>query len=167
MTEIGKQSVRQRNEKVPAGKIHIKHKPAIVLLTIQSKVKRRPKHTLTFIGLPSLILGYIQFNLLTPWLRNEQAFLSICVHVAVHLLGLCTPVHRIDLGEVTPQRFPGFHLDAAHHGDPCRRLLQRCVLHGLPGGLRGKRTNRLLANFSCDVIIIIKRHDSRSDSRVQ
>lgn len=51
------------------------------------------------------------------------------------LLGVRAPVHGVDLGEVASQCFPGLHLDAAHHADPRRCLLQGGVLHCLTSGL--------------------------------
>lgn len=60
----------------------------------------------------------------------------------MYLRGVSAPVHGVDLGEVTPQCFPGLHLDSAHDSDSGCGFLQSCVLHCLACRLQSKHKPR-------------------------
>lgn len=71
------------------------------------------------------------------------------MYVYVYLLGIGTPVHGIDLGKVTPECFPGFHLNPTNHGQARYCLLQCRILHPLPSRLqRGRKKHRLAAQLT-------------------
>lgn len=75
----------------------------------------------------------------TPTVNFSCLYLGLCVQFAAYLLGIGAPVHGIDLGKVTPQRFSGFHLNPPDHGQPRRCFLQRGVLHRLPSRLQSSQ----------------------------